>query len=67
MIEKDESVKEFKELFKVRLLEFAEGNNKREIKKEYDKLTWGKPILEINPIASDDYIPNFKKAIEIFI
>ena len=67
LIEKDESIKEFKELFKVRLLEFAEGNNKREIKKEYDKLTWGKPILEINPIASSDYIPNFKKAIETFI
>nr|WP_302660420.1 hypothetical protein [uncultured Clostridium sp.] len=67
LIEKEANVKELKELFKDRLSEFAEGNNQREVKKEYDKLTFGEPMLEINPIASNDYIPNFKKAIEIFI
>ncbi len=67
LIEKEANVKELKELFKGRLLEFAEGNNKRAIKKEYDKLTFGEPMLEINPIATNDYIPDFKKAIETFI
>lgn len=67
LIEKESNVNELKDLFKGRLLEFAEGNNKREIKKEYDKLTFGEPILEINPIATNDYIPDFQKAIETFI
>lgn len=67
LIEKEVSVKELKKLFKGRLLDFAEANNKREIKKEYDKLSFGEPILELNPIASNDYILNFKKAIDTFI
>lgn len=67
LIEKESNVKELKHLFKGRLAKFAETNNKREIKKEYAKVGFGVPILDINPIASESYIPTFKKAIETFI
>ena len=36
LLEKQASVVELKGLVKNRLLEFAEGNHKREVKKEYD-------------------------------
>lgn len=66
-IEKEVNVDTLKLLFKERLITFAESNNKREIQKEYNKLGFGEPILEVNPIASSYYIPDFKKAIETFI
>lgn len=67
LLEKESNVVELKGLFKKRLEEFAEGNNKREIKREYDCTNFGEPALEFNPIASSSYIPNFKKAIDTFI
>ena len=67
LLEKQANVIELKGLVKNRLLEFAEGNHKREVKKEYDSVGFGEPVLEFNPIASSSYIPNFKKAIDTFI
>ena len=67
LLEKEDSVVQLKGLFKNRLEIFAEGNHRREIKKEYDSIVFGEPIIEFNPIASSDYIHNFKKAIEVFI
>lgn len=66
-LEKEANVIELKGLFKNRLLEFAEGNHKREVKKEFDSIGFGEPMLENNTMASSGYIPNFKKAIETFI
>ncbi len=66
-LEKEANVIELKGLVKNRLLEFAEGNHKREVKKEYDSIGFGEPMLENNTMASSGYIPNFKKAIETFI
>lgn len=67
LIEKESNVSKLKELFKKRLEEFAESNHKREIKKENENVGFGEPMLELNQIASNSYIPDFKKAIETFI
>lgn len=67
LLEKEANVVELKGLVKNRLLEFAEGNHKREVKKEYDSVGFGEPVLEFNPMASSSYIPNFQKAIDTFI
>lgn len=66
-LEKETNVIELKGLVKSRLLGFAEGNHKREVKKEYDSIGFGEPMLENNTMASSGYIPSFKKAIETFI
>lgn len=67
LLEKEANVVELKGLFKKRLEEFAIGSHAREVKKEFDSVGFGEPILEFNPIASSSYIPNFQKAIDTFI
>lgn len=67
LLEKESNVVELKGLFKKRLEEFAVGSHAREVKKEFDSVGFGEPILEFNPIASSSYIPNFQKAIDTFI
>lgn len=67
LLEKEANVVELKGLLKKRLEEFAIGNHSREVKKEFDSVGFGEPILEFNPIASSSYIPNFQKAIDTFI
>lgn len=67
LLEKEANVVELKRLFKKRLEEFALRRYEREIKKEFDSVGFGEPILEFNPVALSSYILDFQKAIDTFI
>ncbi len=61
------SVNKLKELFKIRLMQFAQSTHGREVKKEFESVAFGEPLLENNSNASGIYLVDFKKLIEYFI
>ncbi|EMU53264.1 winged helix-turn-helix domain-containing protein [Clostridium butyricum] len=62
--EVEASVNELKNLFKIRLNKFAKSNYEREVRKAYQSMAFGEPILEFNPKTSNNYLSNFEKLIE---